>query len=57
MKIHWFTNFLLTLIAIALFAHPVHAQSDSPYPFYIEPGTKMLRRMAANRFTEELWWT
>ena len=52
MKIHWFTNFLLTLIAIALFAiairpylvpHPVHAQSDSPYPFYIEPGTKMLR--------------
>jgi hypothetical protein len=46
------TNFLLLLIAIALIAiairpylapDPVHAQSDSPYPFYIEPGTKMLR--------------
>ena len=45
-------TFLLMLIAIALIAiairpylapDPVHAQSDSPYPFYIEPGTKMLR--------------
>ena len=46
------TNFLLLLIAIALVViairpylapDPVHAQSDSPYPLYIEPGTKMLR--------------
>jgi hypothetical protein len=46
------TNFLLTLIAIALITiavrpymspDPVQAQSGSPYPFYIEPGTKMLR--------------
>ena len=46
------TNLLPMLIAIALIAiairpylapHPVHAQSGSPYPFYIEPGTQMLR--------------
>jgi hypothetical protein len=46
------TNFLLMLIAIALIAiairpylapDPVHAQSGSAYPFYIEPGTQMLR--------------
>jgi hypothetical protein len=46
------TSFLLMLIAIALIAiairpylapDPVHAQSGSPYPFYIEPGTQMLR--------------
>lgn len=46
------TNLLLMLIAIALIAiairpylapDPVHAQSGSPYPFYIEPGTQMLR--------------
>jgi hypothetical protein len=46
------TNFLLTVIAIALMViairpymapDPAHAQSDSPYPLYIEPGTKMLR--------------
>jgi hypothetical protein len=46
------THFLLLLIAIALIAiavrpylspDPVQAQSGSPYPFYIEPGTKMLR--------------
>jgi hypothetical protein len=46
------TNFLLLLIAIALIViairpylapDSVQAQSDSPYPFYIEPGTKMLR--------------
>jgi hypothetical protein len=46
------TNSLLLLIAIALVAiavrpyvspEPVQAQSGSPYPFYIEPGTKMLR--------------
>jgi hypothetical protein len=45
-------TFLLLLIAIALIAiavrpylapDPVQAQSGSPYPFYIEPGTKMLR--------------
>ena len=52
MKADTLTNFLLMLIAIALIASaarpylapdPVVAQSDSPYPFYIEPGTKMLR--------------
>jgi hypothetical protein len=46
------THFLLMLIAVALIAiairpylapDPVHAQSGSPYPFYIEPGTQMLR--------------
>lgn len=52
------THFLLTLIAAALIAiavrpylapDPVHAQSDSPYPFYIEPGTKMLRAPDGSR--------
>jgi hypothetical protein len=46
------TNFLLLIIAIALVAiavrhyvapRAVKAQSSSPYPFYIEPGTQMLR--------------
>jgi len=60
-------TFLLILIAMGLFAiairpylatGPVQAQSGSPYPFYIEPALKCcVRRMAANRFTEELWWT
>ena len=52
------TNFLLMLIAIALIAialrpylapDSVQAQSDSPYPFYIEPGTKMLRAPDGSR--------
>ena len=37
----------LTLLAIALRPYiapaPVQAQSATPYPFYIEPGTQMLR--------------
>jgi hypothetical protein len=46
------TNALLTIIAAALVAiairpyiapRAVNAQSSSPYPFYIEPGTQMLR--------------
>lgn len=46
------TNFLLTIIAIALIAiaarpyltpKTVKAQSSQPYPFYFEPGTQMLR--------------
>jgi hypothetical protein len=46
------TNFLLlviagTLLTIALRPYlapaPVQAQSSGPYPFYIEPGTQMLR--------------
>ena len=46
------TNFLLLIIAIALVAiavrpytapRVVEAQSSSPYPFYFEPGTQMVR--------------
>ena len=46
------TNVLLLLIAIALIAiaakpflapHAAKAQTLAPYPFYIEPGTQMLR--------------
>lgn len=46
------TNFLLFLIAIALIAiaarpylapQTAQAQSGSPYPYYVEPGTQMLR--------------
>ncbi len=52
MNRRWFTNFLLLLIAVALAAiairqyiSPQKAQADSeqPYPLYIEPGTQMLR--------------
>ena len=52
------TNFLLVLIAIALITiairpylapQPVQAQSGDPYPFYIEPGTKMLRAPDGSR--------
>jgi hypothetical protein len=52
------TKFLLTLIAIALVAialrpylapQPVQAQSGDPSPFYIEPGTKMLRAPDGSR--------
>ena len=68
------TNLRLMLIAIALIAiairpdlapDPVHAQSGSPYPFYIEPGTQMLRapdgsqqaygRVTVNMRTGKLW--
>ena len=47
-----FTNFLLLIIAISLVAMAArdyikppaaHAQSGSPYPLYIEPGTQLLR--------------
>jgi hypothetical protein len=46
------THLLLFIIALALLAialrpyiapTPVQAQSATPYPFYIEPGTQMLR--------------
>jgi len=52
MNTRWFTNFLLLLIALALIAiaagqylkpQAARAQSSEPYPFYIEPGTQMLR--------------
>jgi hypothetical protein len=52
------TNFLLLVIAIALIAiaarpylapAAAQAQSTSPYPFYIEPGTKMLRAPDGSR--------
>lgn len=52
------TNFLLLLIAIALIAiairpylapDSVQAQSGSPYPFYIEPGSVMLRAPDGSR--------
>lgn len=46
------TNFLLLVIAMVLIAiavrplrqpYPAQAQALAPYPFYIEPGTVMLR--------------
>ena len=46
------TIVLLSIIAVALVAiavepvfapHPAEAQSSNPYPFYIEPGSEMLR--------------
>ena len=46
------TIVLLSIIAVALVAiamepifvpHPAEAQSGAPYPFYIEPGSEMLR--------------
>jgi len=52
MRSNLLTNFLLSIIAIALIAiavrpniapHRVSAQSSAPYPFYFEPGTQMLR--------------
>jgi hypothetical protein len=51
-------NMLLLLIAVALAAialrpyvapDPVRAQSGSPYPLYIEPGTQMLRAPDGSR--------
>jgi hypothetical protein len=47
------TIVLLSIIAVALVAiavepifapHPAEAQSGGPYPFYIEPGSELLRR-------------
>jgi len=52
MNHRWTTNILLLLIAVSLgviaarsYFRPQSAQADSatPYPFYIEPGTQMLR--------------
>jgi hypothetical protein len=52
MKANGVTQFLLLVIAISLAAIAIRpymaplsakAQSESPYPFYIEPGTQMLR--------------
>jgi hypothetical protein len=52
------TNSLLALIAVALVAIAIRpylqpqaaaAQSDQPYPFYIEPGTQMLRAPDASK--------
>ena len=52
------TNFLLLIIALALLAiafrpyvapSRVQAQSGAPYPFYIEPGTQMLRAPDGSR--------
>jgi hypothetical protein len=47
----WVTNFLLLLIAVSLasiairpFVQPRNVRADSiPYPYFIEPGTQMLR--------------
>lgn len=58
MRIGLRTNFLLVPIAISLITiairpylapQPVQAQSGDPYPFYIEPGTKMLRAPDGSR--------
>ena len=52
------THLLLLIIALALLATalrpyiapaPVQAQSGAPYPFYIEPGTQMLRAPDGSR--------
>ena len=52
MKLDWSVKLLLLAIAIAtsaialrsyLVPPPVQAQSNNAYPFYIEPGTVMLR--------------
>jgi hypothetical protein len=52
MKENLVTKFLLAAIAVSLTAialrpylapQPADAQSGSPYPFYIEPGTQLLR--------------
>jgi hypothetical protein len=73
MKRSWVTNFLLLVIAIALmviavrpYLAPEAAQASSvPYPFYIEPGTAMLRapdgsrqvfgRMVVDMRTGKIW--
>ena len=52
MKDNLITRFLLLIIAISLAAIAIRpylapptakAQSETPYPFFIEPGTQMLR--------------
>jgi hypothetical protein len=52
MKIDWFVKILLLMIAVSLAAialrsylapPSVQAQAAEPYPFYVEPGTAMLR--------------
>jgi hypothetical protein len=52
MNHRWTTNLLLLVIAVSLgviavrpYVQPRTARADSaaPYPFYIEPGTQMLR--------------
>jgi hypothetical protein len=52
MQRNWLANTLLSVIALALVAiairpyiapQAVKAESPSPYPFYFEPGTQMLR--------------
>ena len=73
MKQSWVTNFLLMVIAIALsviamrpYVAPEVARAASvPYPFYIEPGTVMLRapdgsrqvfgRMVVDMRTGKIW--
>jgi hypothetical protein len=54
----WLTNSLLLIIAVSLaaiairpYAAPTaaHADSGAPYPFYIEPGTQMLRAPDGSR--------
>lgn len=58
MKMDWSVKLLLLVIAIATSAialrpylapAPVQAQSDGAYPFYIEPGTVMLRAPDGSR--------
>ena len=57
MEKRWLTNFLLVVIAVALVAiafrpyvRPEAARADSnPYPFFIEPGTQMLRAPDGSR--------
>ena len=72
MKQSWVTNFLLLVIAIALtviavrpYLAPEVARAASDYPFYIEPGTVMLRapdgsrqvfgRMVVDLRTGKIW--
>lgn len=52
MKFDWFLKIVLLVIAVSLAVIalrpyvtplPVEAQAGQPYPFYIEPGTVMLR--------------
>jgi hypothetical protein len=54
----WLTNALLLVIAVALVAiavrpyvvpAPARAADAEPYPFYIEPGTQMLRAPDASQ--------
>lgn len=58
MQVPAIRNFLLLVIALALGAialgpyiapDAVRAQSGAPYPFYVEPGTQMLRAPDGSR--------